>query len=442
MTWSEDAARLLVETFEGSFDAPGVVVAAACIGEGGTASQVSPADTPAGGRFEIGSVTKTMTATLLALLDADGALRLDDAVGRWLSAGDNGGITVRQLATHTSGLPRLAPNMGLRRVDRANPWAGFGFERAEEGLRQAVVTPGARWLYSNLGYQLLGLVLERASGHPYETLIAERLLEPLAMTCSGVGNSGGGIPLPGHADGGEVPHWDQPLGAGGIEATIGDMARYARACLRPPQTPLGAAITAALAPQLPLENGRHQALAWQVREDGIRVHGGGTGGFSSAVLIDRGRGRAVAMLASCGVSYGQALGQAGRLALAGDDPRPARPQPPGPEWDDRAREVVRLLLDGRTADVHARTSPAIRDRMPAERLDRAWRGRTRDVGPAGEVTIKCRRRGALVAADVAIAFADGRVALRIGFQPSGEIAGLRFLPPREEPPELQDELPD
>jgi CubicO group peptidase (beta-lactamase class C family) len=438
MAWSEDAAQALTETFDGSFGAPGVVIAAACVDEAGTATSVSPGDTPAGGRFEIGSVTKTMTATLLALLEADGKLRLDDEIGRWLSAGANGGITLRQLATHTSGLPRLAPNMDLAAADPDNPWAGFGFERAEEGLRQATVAPGTPWLYSNLGYHLLGLVLERASGQCYQALVTGQLLEPLAMTCSGVGDSGGGTPLPGHANGGEVPHWDQPLGAGGIEATIGDLARYARACLRPPDTPLGAAITAALTPQVPIAIGGWQALAWRVRDDGICAHGGGTGGFSSVVLINQGRDRAVTMLISCGPPYGAALGQAGLLALAGDDPRSARPQPPGPEWDDRAREVVQLLLDGRTADVHARASAEFQSRISAEQIERAWRGRTRDFGPAGEVTVRCQGPSGLVAADATIAFAAGTVALRIGFNPSGEIAGLRLLRPKEEQPPLPD----
>jgi serine-type D-Ala-D-Ala carboxypeptidase/endopeptidase len=230
MTWSEDAASQLAETFDGAFDAPSVATAAACTDESGTAIQVTPGDTPADGRFEIGSVTKTMTAALLALLEADGRLRLEDEVGRWLSAGANGGITLRQLATHTSGLPRLAPNVDLRTVDQANPYAGFGSGQAEDGLRQAVPAPDRPHLYSNFGYQLLGLVLERASGLPYQELITERLLVPLAMTCSGVGTGGGGIRLPGHANGGEVPHWDQPLGgAGAVEATIGDLAAYAAA---------------------------------------------------------------------------------------------------------------------------------------------------------------------------------------------------------------------
>jgi len=129
VAWHEEAARSLVETFDGSFGTPGVVVAAACVDDAGTGTGLSPGDAPGDGRFEIGSVSKTM----LALLSADGTPRLDDEISRWLSAGANGGITVRQLATHTSGLPRAAPNLDLRRADPANPWAGYGFERAEEG---------------------------------------------------------------------------------------------------------------------------------------------------------------------------------------------------------------------------------------------------------------------------------------------------------------------
>jgi serine-type D-Ala-D-Ala carboxypeptidase/endopeptidase len=390
MTWSEDAARTLAETFDGTFAAPGVVTAAACIDEAGTAIQASPGDMPADGRFEIGSITKTMTATLLALLEADGTLGLDDEVSRWLSAGPNSGITLRQLATHTSGLPRLAPNHGKVRADQANPYAQFGPRQAEIGLRQAVLAPGRPYQYSNFGYQLLGLALERASGLPYQQLISQRLLEPLVMTCSGTGASGGGTPLPGHGNGGEVPHWDQPLpGAGGVEATIGDMARYARACLHPPRGPLGAAITAAQAPRAPLGNGTRQALAWVAREDGIRLHTGGTGGFTSAILIDPGRARAVVMLASSG--GGWPLAHAAFLALSGGDPRAARPQPPGPEWDARAREAIQMLLDGQATDVHARTTANFQGQVSPGQISQGWREETRGLGPATEVQVTSRR---------------------------------------------------
>jgi D-alanyl-D-alanine-carboxypeptidase/D-alanyl-D-alanine-endopeptidase len=427
MAWSTDAARPLTDAFTGALGAPGTVIAVACIDEAETVIEVNPGDTPADGRFEVGSVTKTMTATLLALLVADGSLRLDDEVGRYLSAGANAGITVRQLATHTSGLPRLAPNMRLPTVDLGNPYAGFGVEQAEEGLRQAAGVPGATLLYSNFGYQLLGLVLERVSSLPYAQLITDRLLAPLGMSSSGVGSNAGGIPLPGHDHRGELPHWDRPLAAaGGVEATIGDLARYASACLRPPPGPLGAAITAAQIPQLPVEAGGHQALAWRVSDDGIRWHTGSTGGFSAAVLIDPARGRAIAMLASC-FGRAQSLCQAALLALAGEDPRAARPQPPGPEWDERAREIIRLLLAGRTAEIQARASDAVWEQRFAERLDLPWRDRTRDLGQPVDFQVSCWRSDRGVMADTTITFANGTLGLRIGFVPSGQVSGLSLL---------------
>jgi hypothetical protein len=155
------------------------------------------------------------------------------------------------------------------------------------------------------------------------------------------------------------------------------------------------------------------------------------GGFCSAILVDPGRGRAVAMLAST-VDLIGALGQAGLLALAGDDPRAARPRPPGPEWDERVREIVQSLIDGRTADVRTRMTSAFKDAVSAEQMDRAWSAWTRDVGEAGEVTVTCHGPAGHVVADVSIAFTGGPLALRLAFEPSAQIMGLRLLPPREE----------
>ena len=100
----------------------------------------------------------------------------------------NAGITLRQLATHTSGLPRLAPNHQATH-DEANPYARYTAALAEEGLRQASPKPGAGFGYSNFGYQLLGLALERAAGRAYQALLSERVLGPLSMTMSGVGDA-------------------------------------------------------------------------------------------------------------------------------------------------------------------------------------------------------------------------------------------------------------
>src|SRR5580693_4559175 len=164
MTWSSQAAQSLAEALGAWFAGDSVAAAAAAVDADGT----------------------DIAATPLASLAADGALSLDDPVGRWLEAGQHGEITVRQLATHTSGLPAVAPNRAAARDNPANPWAGYTFERAEEGLRLAPTTPGNPWRYSNLGYQLLGLILQRASGTDYPELMTGRLLAPLAMTHSGV----------------------------------------------------------------------------------------------------------------------------------------------------------------------------------------------------------------------------------------------------------------
>jgi serine-type D-Ala-D-Ala carboxypeptidase/endopeptidase len=431
MTWGKQAAQAVAETLGGWFTADGIAAAAAAVDETGTVIATGPPDLPADGRFEIGSVTKTMTATVLASLAADGALSLDDPIGRWLSAGPHGEITVRQLATHTSGLPAVAPNRQAVQADPANPWAGYTFERAEEGLRLSTVTEGSPWRYSNLGYQLLGLILQRASGTDYPVLLTERLLAPLAMTHSGVGQRGAGTLLPGHAGDHQAPRWEHPWGAGGVEATIADLARYARACLFPPDTPLGTAIGLAQAPLLPREDGSGQALAWVVEDGSTCWHTGGTGGFSSCVMIDHRQGRAVAALLSRGGSpaYASRLKQAARLVLAGADPRQAAAPEPWPTWSEDAGDAVRALLTGRFAEVHARLAPQRREKVTAQQLERAWHKAMPDAAPQADIAImhhEIAASGAVVA-QIAITTADDSRRLRIVILPTGELGGFTPL---------------
>ena len=72
-----------------------------------------------------------------------------------------------------------------------------------------------------------------------------------------------------------------------------------------------------------------------------------------------------------------------------------------------------------------------------DELDRAWRGRTQGLGPATEVQVSCQRPAGRIVADTRITFANGALALRMVFEPSGQIAGLKIIPP-EEPPTLPD----
>ena len=317
MGWSSERAQAVFETLNRAFGGDGIVVAVTAIDAAGPAFSRS-AGLPEDRRFEVGSITKTMTATLLATLVGDAVVALDDEIGRWLDAGPNADITLEQLATHTSGLPRLAPNQP---TGEANPYRDYTAKRAEEGLRAATRTPRAGHVYSNFGYQLLGLVLERASGKRYQTLLAERLLRPLAMTCTGVGAAGGGTRMTGHAGGKPAGHWDAALpGPGGVEATIGDLARYLSACLAPPAGPLGAAIRLCEQPRVRMSGANAGGLAWIVT-GGLLFHNGGTGGFSASVAIDQAAGHAVGALVNTHGRSVSVLDAAVVSAVKGGDPR-------------------------------------------------------------------------------------------------------------------------
>ncbi|MFB7503309.1 serine hydrolase domain-containing protein [Streptomyces broussonetiae] len=149
-----------------------------CILTDASVAQVT--DGHAADRFvEIGSFTKVLTGTALMRMAAAGLLDPDDPVERWLPAAPGTGVTLRNLADHTSGLPRLPPGTGLR-----DPYAAFdraALHRLLGRLDQVVVRPPGQEEYSNLGYAVLGAALVAAAGTAYEELLAEHVLRPLAV---------------------------------------------------------------------------------------------------------------------------------------------------------------------------------------------------------------------------------------------------------------------
>jgi D-alanyl-D-alanine-carboxypeptidase/D-alanyl-D-alanine-endopeptidase len=128
---------------------------------------------------EIGSFTKVLTGTALMRMAAAGLLDADDPVERWLPAVPGTGITLRHLAAHTSGLPRLPPGA----VRLRDPYAAFDADALHRLLGRLdsvlVRPPGRQEEYSNLGYAVLGAALAGAAGAPYEELLAEHVLRPL-----------------------------------------------------------------------------------------------------------------------------------------------------------------------------------------------------------------------------------------------------------------------
>ena len=432
MERDSERAQAVFEALDGAFPGDGIVVAVAAVGSGSGSAFAVTEGLPEDARFEIGSITKTMTAALLASLVGDGVLALDDEIGRWLDAGPNENITLEQLATHTSGLPRLAPNQP---TGDANPYRDFTAERAEEGLRAATRTPDAGHLYSNFGYQLLGLVLERASGQRYQDLLAERLLGPLGMTRSGVGGAGGGTRLTGHANGEPAGHWDFALpGPGAVEATIGDLACYLAACLAPPDGPLGTAIRLCQQPRVRIDGQPAFGLAWIII-DGRLFHNGGTGGFSASMTIDQAAGHALAALVNTHGGSAPLLDAIVMAAVKGDDPRHIRPRDTGmtagPEWDERARALARALLDGDYAGVRQMLRPESQPKVTAERLGQMWQFALGRIGDPGPVSVSCRSQPRGVAALITFTGSKNPLSLLVRFTVSGQIAMLRVIAPDE-----------
>jgi serine-type D-Ala-D-Ala carboxypeptidase/endopeptidase len=293
VSWRSTTVDGLVDTLAPTLTGD-VVIAALAADGGGYAVRLSD-NCPLDGRFEIGSMTKTLTGIVVAALVDDGIVALDDEIGRWLDAGPNADITIGQLATHTSGLPRLSPN---HTVGAADPYDFLTAEIAEHELRSTPGGPrGVEWDYSNFGFQVLSLAVQRAAGIAFGSLLEQRIFGPLGMTCSGITGHGGGSRIHGTVQGSPIGPWTHHLwGAGGVESSAQDMARYLSACLTPPDSALGHAIRVAQQPHHRIDPLRSAGLGWVLGPPGYLGHDGATSGFRAMLGINQPAGHAAAVL--------------------------------------------------------------------------------------------------------------------------------------------------
>lgn len=251
--------------------------------------------------FEIGSATKVFTSLLLANMVQHGQVALDDPVAKYLPPTvkmpeHNGrSITLVDLATHTSGLPRLPSNM--HPADPNNPYADYTVKQLYEFLSGYQLTrdPGSRYEYSNLGGGLLGHVLARRAGKDYETLVRSEICAPLGMKSTAitltpemkerlaVGHNAALEP---------VENWDVGVlaGAGGLRSTANDLLTFLAANLGSTKSPLQPAMAAMLKTRRPTGiSGLEVALGWHIFTGNGREiiwHNGGTGGYRSFMGFD------------------------------------------------------------------------------------------------------------------------------------------------------------
>ncbi|OPH59665.1 hypothetical protein BC351_19480 [Paenibacillus ferrarius] len=265
-------------------------------------------------RFEIGSVTKVFVATLLAVLVEEGGLRLTDTVGRLVSEVNESSsaahVTLQGLATHTSGLPRLPPNLNATMTDKMNPYLNFTERDLLEALKQGQLLDRNKFIYSNLGFGLLGFILARVTGGTLDQAIRERITVPLGLVDTDSGEQG---LLPVHSSTGKpIKHWDMNAlaGAGALHSTPSDMLAFLEANLE-------TKAHAPLASAFRLCHGDRSAtpvLGWMTKQAnrGGRIlwHNGATYGSHSFVGLDTTRQIGVAVLVNNGVSIWRLLGLA------------------------------------------------------------------------------------------------------------------------------------
>ncbi len=264
--------------------------------------------------FEIGSITKTFTAAILADMVKKGEVSLDDPVAKYLPSGtivperDGKKITLLDLATQSSGLPSLPSNFAPK--DRENPYADYTPQQLRDFLKGYTLTRaiGEKYEYSNLGVGLLGQALAFRAGTDYETLVTKRVLKPLGMkdTHITLTPSLQNRLAPGHSPSGAAArNWDLPTfaGAGALRSTVNDMLTYIHANADSTSKPLGATLA--------MTHGLRRSAGSPVMTIGLNWHrlkgpngntlvwhNGGTGGYRTFTGYSEATGEGVAVLAN------------------------------------------------------------------------------------------------------------------------------------------------
>jgi CubicO group peptidase (beta-lactamase class C family) len=263
--------------------------------------------------FEIGSITKTFTATLLAYYVNEGKIKLTDQVTKFLpdSVAANPelkAITLVNLSNHTSGLPPLPDNFALQNpYDRLNPYKNYDKQLLFSYLKRCHLNtkPGEKYAYSNLAVGLLGVILEKISGKPFEQMVGEVICNPLGMK-STVQHI---YPMltPRFApvyndDGRQTAPWDFDalVSCGSLRSSVNDLLLYTKANLDDNgPTPLAKAFK--LTHEITFANDAKLGLAWHIiLVDGVNYyfHNGDTNGSSSFLAFNKEKNLAVIVLSN------------------------------------------------------------------------------------------------------------------------------------------------
>ncbi|MFD2513020.1 serine hydrolase [Pontibacter locisalis] len=264
--------------------------------------------------FEIGSITKTFTTLLAQMLISEGKINWDDSVNKYLPDSlkvlekDGKKVTLRHLASHTAGLPKVPSN--LQPKDNYDPYADYTKKDLYAYLQQVPIqtVPGEKINYSNTGVALLGQVLENATGKTYQEMVRERILKPLQLKSALLeGANPSYTRAQGYLDGKPVKDWSfkAVAPAGALDMSAKDLMQYTLAYMGTGRSKLKPHAKQVLRVQKIMSNDKGLqgglTLGWQIQvKDGDTLywHNGGTGGFRSFTGFIPGKDRAVVILAN------------------------------------------------------------------------------------------------------------------------------------------------
>jgi CubicO group peptidase (beta-lactamase class C family) len=266
--------------------------------------------------FEIGSITKVLTALLLADMAERGEVGLDDPVTEYIPPSvalvERGRpITLLDLATYTSGLPTMPGNLPPNWWASPDPFADYTTDKLYEFLSvyEPQYAPGERYQYSNVGFALLGDALARRAGKRYEALLIERVCEPLGLqhTRITLSNDMEEHLAQGHDVGlSPTAGWDMGSGlqgAGAARSNAKDLTALLEACMGFTRTPLSASFSRLLETRRPTGlAGTDAGFGWFIssnESEEIVWKSGLTGGFNTFIGYSPQRRRGALVLFNC-----------------------------------------------------------------------------------------------------------------------------------------------
>ncbi|MCW3170529.1 beta-lactamase family protein [Chryseobacterium sp. 09-1422] len=254
--------------------------------------------------FEIGSLTKAFTATVLASLVEDKKINLNDNINSYyaFTLKDNIKLKFESLANHTSGLPRLPDN--LNTSNEENPYKNYSKSDIESYLKNNLKLENnpQKYEYSNLGAGLLGYTLGLSQKTTFQKLLQKRIFDQYKMKNSYTSSQNlrdqlvSGL----NTDGKEVPNWDFDalFGGGGILSTTEDLSKFVQAQFNPKNVVL--ALTRK--PSFTINEKMKIGLGWHIlkskNNEEFLWHNGGTGGYSSSLAFNTENKNAVIILSN------------------------------------------------------------------------------------------------------------------------------------------------